>query len=57
MKNLAGIVQRKAAELDLAPELLSTRRELESIARGEVTAEVLQGWRRDVIGAELLTAA
>jgi ribonuclease D len=57
VKNLAGIVQKKAAELDLAPELLSTRRELESIARGETTADVLKGWRRDVIGIELLAAA
>ena len=57
VKNLAGLVQRKAAELDLVPELLSTRRELESIARGETTADVLKGWRRNVIGAELLAAA
>ncbi|MEO6081393.1 MAG: ribonuclease D [Steroidobacteraceae bacterium] len=56
VKNLAGVVQRKAAELKLAPELLSTRRELESIARGEPTAEVLHGWRREVIGSELLAA-
>jgi ribonuclease D len=54
VKNLSGIVQKRAAELELAPELLSTRRELESIARGETTADVLKGWRRDVIGTELL---
>jgi ribonuclease D len=57
VKNLSAIVQNKAAVLDLAPELLSTRRELESIARGETTAEVLQGWRRTVLGADLLAAA
>ncbi len=56
VKNLAGIVQKRAVELDLAPELLSTRRELESIARGETTAEVLNGWRKDVIGDALLAA-
>lgn len=56
VKDLAGLVQKKAGELELAPELLSTRRELESIARGESTAEVLKGWRRDVIGSELLAA-
>jgi ribonuclease D len=49
-------VQKKAAELNLASELLSTRRELESIARGETTAEVLHGWRREVVGRELLAA-
>jgi ribonuclease D len=56
VKDLAGLVQKKAGELELAPELLSTRRELESIARGETTAEVLKGWRREVIGNELLAA-
>jgi ribonuclease D len=56
VKNLADIVQKKAASLELAPELLSTRRELESIARGESTAEVLRGWRRNVIGDDLLAA-
>jgi ribonuclease D len=56
VKNLAAIVQKKAAELELAQELLCTRRELESIARGETTADVLHGWRREVIGNELLAA-
>ncbi len=57
LKHLAGIVQKKAAELGLASEVLATRRELESIARGEATAEVLRGWRREAVGAELLAAA
>lgn len=56
IKRLGGIVQRRAAELGVASELLATRRDLESIARGETDAEVLQGWRRDVVGAELLAA-
>ena len=57
LKHLAGIVQKKATELGLAAELLATRRELESIARGETTAEVLRGWRREAVGAALLAAA
>lgn len=56
VKRLSDIVQRRARELELAPEVLATRRELESIVRGERDAEVLQGWRREVIGAELLAA-
>lgn len=55
-KRLANLVQRRATELGVAAELLATRRELESIVRGERTAEVLSGWRREVIGAELLAA-
>jgi ribonuclease D len=57
LKHLAGIVQKKAAELGLVAEVLATRRELESIARGETTAEVLRGWRREAVGAALLAAA
>jgi ribonuclease D len=55
-KRLANLVQQRASELGVAAELLATRRELESIVRGERTAEVLSGWRREVIGAELLAA-
>ena len=57
VKKLAAVVQKKATELALVSELLATRRELESIARGETTAEVLQGWRREVVGNDLLAAS
>jgi ribonuclease D len=53
-RRLAELLQRRATELGLAAELLATRRELEAIARGERDAGVLEGWRRDAIGAELL---
>lgn len=57
VKRLATIVQRRATELGVAAEILATRRELESIVRGEDTAEVLRGWRGAVVGAELQAAA
>jgi ribonuclease D len=56
VKRLAGIVQQRAADLGVATEILATRRELESIVRGETSAEVLQGWRREAVGVELLAA-
>lgn len=56
VKRLATILQRRAGELNLPAEVLATRRDLESIARGETTGEVLAGWRREVIGSELLAA-
>jgi ribonuclease D len=56
VKQLAAILQKKAVELDIVAEVLATRRELESIARGETTADVLTGWRRDVVGNALLAA-
>jgi ribonuclease D len=57
VKQLGTIVQQRASELALLPEILATRRELESIVRGETTAEVLGGWRRAVVGEALLAAA
>lgn len=55
VKRLAAIVQRRAAELEIAAEVLATRRELEAIARGG-DAAVLHGWRRAQLGEELLAA-
>lgn len=57
VKRLGTIVQRRATELGVASEILATRRELESIARGGQDADVLRGWRREVVGLELLAAA
>jgi ribonuclease D len=51
---MSAIVQRRAKELEVAAELLATRRDLEAIARGDADAEVLRGWRRDIVGAQLL---
>lgn len=55
VKRLSSIVQRRASELNIAAEVLATRRELEGIARGR-DADVLQGWRRQALGEELLAA-
>lgn len=56
VSRLADLTRRLAAQLQLAPEILATRRELECLAAGERDAAVLRGWRREVIGAELLRA-
>ena len=53
---LADIARRIAASLELAPEILATRRELEQLARGERDSALLRGWRRAAIGSELLNA-
>jgi ribonuclease D len=56
VKRLGSVVQDQARALALAPELLATRRDLESIARGNSVIDVLPGWRGSVLG-EALTAA
>lgn len=53
---LSGIVRETARELDIAPELLATRRDITGIAAGDTDARPLSGWRRDVIGERLLEA-
>jgi len=45
-----------AAELDIVPEVLATRRELAALARGARDVPVLGGWRRAIVGEPLLAA-
>ena len=56
LKALSGIVGEKARELGIATELLSTKRDLAALLRGERDVRVLSGWRRNVIGEPLLAA-
>ena len=53
---LADLTRQVGSQLRLAPEILATRRDLERLAGGERDGAVLRGWRREVIGAELLRA-
>jgi ribonuclease D len=45
-----------AAELGIQPEVLATRRELAALARGARELPVLTGWRKAVVGVQLLAA-
>jgi ribonuclease D len=56
VRKLGGISQAVAAELELVPEVLATRRELEQIADGRRDGALLRGWRRAVVGERLLAA-
>ena len=56
VKKLAGISQAVAAELQLVPEVLATRRDLEQLAEGRRDGAVLRGWRRGTLGERLLAA-
>jgi ribonuclease D len=56
VKRLGVVLQQKAAELSITPEILGTRRELEALARGNQEVDVLRGWRRAVLGDALLGA-
>jgi ribonuclease D len=56
VRSLATVTQAVAAELNLVPEVLATRRELEQLAGGRRDGAVLRGWRRSVLGERLLAA-
>jgi ribonuclease D len=56
VKKLGGINQSVARELQLAPEVLATRRDLEQLAAGRRDGSLLRGWRRAVLGERLLAA-
>jgi ribonuclease D len=56
VKRLGAVLQQKARELSITPEVLGTRRELEALARGNQEVDILRGWRRAVLGEALLGA-
>lgn len=56
VRRLAEVTQRVSRDLRLAPELLATRRDLERLVGGKRDGAPLRGWRRGVIGEELLQA-
>jgi len=55
-KKLGQIVRNKAAELDLPAEVLGSKREITAVMRGDSTTKLLSGWRRSIVGDELLAA-
>ena len=56
VRKLSDISQAAARELNLVPEVLATRRDLEQLAEGRRDGVLLRGWRRAVIGERLLAA-
>ena len=55
-KKLAGIVKAKADALNIAPEVLASKRDIQALLRNEPQARVGNGWRKSVIGDELIAA-
>jgi ribonuclease D len=56
VKKLGQLSQTVAQELQLVPEVLATRRDLEQLADGQRDGAVLRGWRRAILGERLLAA-
>ena len=56
LKKLGAISHTVARELQLVPEVLATRRDLEQLVAGRRDGPLLRGWRRAVLGERLLSA-
>jgi ribonuclease D len=56
LRKLIDLSHETARELQLAPEVLATRRELEQLVAGRRDGALLKGWRRAVLGERLLEA-
>jgi ribonuclease D len=54
VKRLADICGEVAKSLEISPEVLATRRELEKLAAGKRDVSLLRGWRAGVVGEKLL---
>ncbi len=56
VQQLSAIVRDTAHELDIAPELLATRKDIINMLSGREDARPLKGWRREIIGEKLWAA-
>jgi ribonuclease D len=56
IERLSKVVDSRAAELEVSPELLAPRGELKAIAAGRRDSHALGGWRHAEIGIHLLAA-
>src|SRR5450755_3250036 len=55
LEKLSRRLDARAKELGINAEILAPRAELKAMAQGERLTACQQGWRRDVIGAELMS--
>lgn len=55
LKRCLGMLQDKTEELGIAQGILCSRKDVEKMIRGDKDIQVLNGWRLDCIGRELLT--
>jgi ribonuclease D len=52
---LAALVKDIAKELQISPEILATRRDLQQLINGRKDLQLLKGWRREIVGEVLLS--
>lgn len=55
-RKLMARVRELSAQHGISAPLLATRRDIEALVRGRRDLALLEGWRRELVGAELLAA-
>jgi len=55
-RKLMARVRELSEQHGISAPLLATRRDIEALVRGRRDLALLEGWRRELVGAELLTA-
>lgn len=53
LRELQGIVAKRANELGIAAETIAAKKELSAIIAGDRESRLFHGWRRDVVGNEI----
>jgi len=54
LKQMKAVGETAAAKLDIAPEVLLKKRDLEELIRSGKLPQALSGWRKSVVGEDLL---
>ncbi len=54
MKQALQFVRERAEQLNIAPSLLATRSTIEKLLRGRRDLQILQSWRKELIGNDLV---
>lgn len=57
LKRMRHLVEQRASELGIAPEILLRKRDCETILRQQTWPAGLGGWREELLGTELLALA
>ncbi len=57
VKRVSALIRELGEELGLSPELLATRRDIEQLVYGRDPGIFARGWRKDVIGDQVIALA
>lgn len=52
---MSALVRQRARENNIAPHTLASNSDLAEVARGHKDVDVLKGWRREIVGNDLLS--